>query len=52
MNMIPFLEFIEKIDSEKPDFASDIRGKSSSKKKRDPKSSTTSLNEDEQALIN
>jgi len=47
--MIPFLEFIEKIDKDKPDFAGDLKG--TPRRKRDPISSATSLNDEEQANI-
>lgn len=47
--MIPFLEFIEKIDKDKPDFAGDLKG--TPRHKRDPISSATSLNDEEQAYI-
>ena len=47
--MIPFLEFIEKIDKDKPDFAGDLKG--TPRRKRDPISSATSLNDEEQAYI-
>jgi len=43
--MIPFLEFIEKIDKDKPDFAGDLKG--TPRRKRDPISSATSLNDEE-----
>jgi hypothetical protein len=47
--MLPFLEFIELIDKDRPDFYKQLRG--TPKKKKDHTSSTTSLNDEEQAFL-
>ena len=49
--MVPFLEFLESIDKDKPDFEKMIRGTPKFKdKKMNLNSTLTSLNEEEQAF--